>query len=300
MRASSIPNSRALKPKESAQRKKGHHGCTRPKTRGECGDRPCPWVSCKHHLYLDVTAIGSLILNFPDIEPWELSETCALDVAEMDGLTLEEVGDLMNITRERVRQLEQMAMEVFRNGKPGPRKKEKVKMEKTLKASDLKVGATYQNEDGERRRIVGGNQVKSRWGTRFTFVEFVTEDDKLSRLAGSAFLAWAHCESAPAEEISGVHEDKDDVQAPAAVPKPQQGALASGMAGLLGFAAARVGGMPVLVAQFVASKTTAEGREPMTVGELVDVARKEGWGEELKLCGLQELAAALNEAKEIR
>jgi hypothetical protein len=28
----------------------------RPAARGECAcaERPCPWVSCKHHLYLDV------------------------------------------------------------------------------------------------------------------------------------------------------------------------------------------------------------------------------------------------------
>jgi hypothetical protein len=28
----------------------------RPRTRAECKDepRPCPWVACKHHLYLDI------------------------------------------------------------------------------------------------------------------------------------------------------------------------------------------------------------------------------------------------------
>ena len=41
------------------------------------------FVSCKHHLYLDVNpATGSIKLNFPDKEIWELEHTCALDVAE--------------------------------------------------------------------------------------------------------------------------------------------------------------------------------------------------------------------------
>ena len=29
--------------------------------------RPCPWVACKHHLYLDVNPeTGSIKMNFPD------------------------------------------------------------------------------------------------------------------------------------------------------------------------------------------------------------------------------------------
>jgi hypothetical protein len=81
----------------------------RPRTRAECQheQRPCPWVSCKHHLYLDVNPrTGSIKLNFPDLEPWELDHTCALDVADDGGHTLEEVGDITNLTRERIRQLE--------------------------------------------------------------------------------------------------------------------------------------------------------------------------------------------------
>jgi hypothetical protein len=81
----------------------------RPETRGECKQemRPCPWVSCKHHLYLDVNPeTGSIKLNFPDLEVWEMRETCALDVADKNGITLEEVGEIMNLTRERIRQVE--------------------------------------------------------------------------------------------------------------------------------------------------------------------------------------------------
>ena len=81
----------------------------RPRTRAECvhGPRPCLFVACKHHLYLDVNPeTGSIKVNFPDKEPWELADTCALDVAERGGVTLEEVGELLNLTRERVRQVE--------------------------------------------------------------------------------------------------------------------------------------------------------------------------------------------------
>ena len=81
----------------------------RPGTRGECRQEvgPCPWVSCKHHLYLDVNPeTGSIKLNFPDVEVWEMRHTCALHVAERNGITLEEVGEIMNLTRERVRQVE--------------------------------------------------------------------------------------------------------------------------------------------------------------------------------------------------
>jgi hypothetical protein len=81
----------------------------RPGTRAECaeGERPCPFVSCQHHLYLDVSArTGAIKLNFPDLEVWQMTETCALDVADRGGTTLEEVGAIMNLTRERIRQVE--------------------------------------------------------------------------------------------------------------------------------------------------------------------------------------------------
>lgn len=79
----------------------------RPRTRGECrhGVRPCPFVSCRYHLYLDVNEQnGSIKFNFPHLDPWELEISCALDVAEEGGLTLEEVGAHLNLTRERIRQ----------------------------------------------------------------------------------------------------------------------------------------------------------------------------------------------------
>ena len=95
----------------------------RPTTRDECrGEaRPCPWVACKHHLYLDINPeTGSIKINFPDLEPWELKHTCALDVAERGGITLEEVGEIMNLTRERIRQVEVRGLLKLKMGSPSP------------------------------------------------------------------------------------------------------------------------------------------------------------------------------------
>lgn len=90
----------------------------RPKTRADCvtSARPCVFVSCKYNLYLDVNPeTGSIKLNFPDKEIWELEYTCALDVAEKGGITLEEVGEIMNLTRERIRQVETRGLEKVRH-----------------------------------------------------------------------------------------------------------------------------------------------------------------------------------------
>lgn len=89
----------------------------KPNARAACSsfERPCPFVSCKYHLYLDVNpATGSIKLNFPDLEVWEMEETCALDVADRGGITLEEVGEIMNLTRERIRQVELRGLEKLR------------------------------------------------------------------------------------------------------------------------------------------------------------------------------------------
>ena len=89
----------------------------RPRTFEECdsvglGDLfPCPFVSCKHHLYLDVNPrTGSIKFNFPGREVDELPATCALRVAEEGGLTLDGVADVIGVVRERIRQIEDRAL----------------------------------------------------------------------------------------------------------------------------------------------------------------------------------------------
>lgn len=81
----------------------------RPKLRADCvdGPRPCPWVGCRHHLFLDVRETGSIKFNFPDVAVEDMTRpTCSLDLADEGGLSLEAVGSAMNLTRERARQIE--------------------------------------------------------------------------------------------------------------------------------------------------------------------------------------------------
>lgn len=92
----------------------------RPKTRNDCrtSARPCPFVLCEYHLYLDVHPVsGTIQFNWPDVEVEDMNQlfdTCALDAAEMGGMTLEEVGDRMNFCRERSRQVEAGALNKLR------------------------------------------------------------------------------------------------------------------------------------------------------------------------------------------
>lgn len=100
---------RQLKAQQLPGRERLEIHAGRPKTRGDCVDapRPCPWVSCRHHLFLEVNPeTGSIRFNYPSKEPWELEHSCSLDLAERDGLTLKTVGKILDISRERSRQIE--------------------------------------------------------------------------------------------------------------------------------------------------------------------------------------------------
>lgn len=53
-------------------------GDSRPKTRGECVDapRPCPWVSCRHHMLIhDIYDNGTIRINRATAESKKLDET---------------------------------------------------------------------------------------------------------------------------------------------------------------------------------------------------------------------------------
>lgn len=81
----------------------------RPKTWGECQarrERPCPYLTCCHHMAYAMNAafwkqddetVADQALGLP--------ETCVLDVADGGGATLERIGKILGITRERVRQI---------------------------------------------------------------------------------------------------------------------------------------------------------------------------------------------------
>lgn len=108
---------------------------SRPKTRGEClgGVRPCPWVGCRYHLALDEhngtmsSPLTEQRLLFGDsnmaAKNWadtlvegldSMGDTCALDVADRGAATLQDMGSNVYLTRERIRQIEQVALRKLR------------------------------------------------------------------------------------------------------------------------------------------------------------------------------------------
>lgn len=92
----------------------------RPLYRADCPEGPCPYVSCKHHLYIEVNPItGSVQFPFGTLDIDEIPETCSLRAAEQGPLTLDEVGKLTSRTKERIRQIEiQAAIKVRLEGSP--------------------------------------------------------------------------------------------------------------------------------------------------------------------------------------
>lgn len=110
----------------------------RPRTRADCVDglRPCPFVGCRYNLGADVSEAGTIFVpglgakpivrsydRWPDGVYGDLAadriaehegDTCALDVADRGGHVLDDVGDLLGVTRERARQIESAAKEKLR------------------------------------------------------------------------------------------------------------------------------------------------------------------------------------------
>jgi len=75
--------------------------------------RPCVYVSCPHNNYLNLNpSSGKIKLTRPQLDPWSVEphDSCSLDVADQGSQTLERVGDILNLTRERTRQIEQAAV----------------------------------------------------------------------------------------------------------------------------------------------------------------------------------------------
>lgn len=81
----------------------------RPRTRAECPSGPCPWYGCRHHVGLDLRGDRVHLVVDPD-DVTEETPTCSLTLAERGGMTLEDVGQVMGVTRERIRQVEARAL----------------------------------------------------------------------------------------------------------------------------------------------------------------------------------------------
>jgi hypothetical protein len=77
--------------------------------------RPCPHQECRHHLQLQ----DPQLKRGPKNKAGPVGEeTCALDVADEGSKKLHEVGVLLGITRERVRQIEVGAIAKLRRNFP--------------------------------------------------------------------------------------------------------------------------------------------------------------------------------------
>lgn len=116
----------------------------RPRTRGECAGmaRPCPWVSCRHHLAGDVTPSGTYrVRNESPLVRWRsvslpvwhrpgearleeaasvavrLEDTCVLDVADRGPTTTHRIAGIMRLHEKSVRDIERAAHPKIRRGR---------------------------------------------------------------------------------------------------------------------------------------------------------------------------------------
>jgi hypothetical protein len=71
---------------------------------------PCRFVTCAHHTAFEVNHTGSIWDQRAGLEVEELPDTCALDVAERGPRTLEQVAEVYQTSRQRILQIEEVAM----------------------------------------------------------------------------------------------------------------------------------------------------------------------------------------------
>lgn len=84
----------------------------RPRTRAECvdGPRPCPFVSCRHHLAFDVMPNGNIQWSNPDVPIEEMEHSCSLDIADRGGASIKTIMRIYRYSKETVMQQEKLAL----------------------------------------------------------------------------------------------------------------------------------------------------------------------------------------------
>jgi hypothetical protein len=91
-----------------------------PKTRDECRGlpRPCPYVGCKHHLWLRLQEEqpGNPQAGKQGETTFRPStmNTCALDIAEQGGASFDYIGEVFGMDPTRGRQIAQLGLEKLR------------------------------------------------------------------------------------------------------------------------------------------------------------------------------------------
>ena len=94
-------------------------GFIKPTCRSECSGvpRPCPFVTCRYNLFLDVTERGEIRYNYAGTEPGEMDPkaSCALDVVDSfdyskGPLPQERLAELVGCSRDTVTSVIQKAL----------------------------------------------------------------------------------------------------------------------------------------------------------------------------------------------
>ena len=91
----------------------------RPANRSDCvdGPRPCPLVGCPYNTYLTVDNRGNIKIAHGNRSPEDVpsEHSCLLDITDRGPQTLEDVGVILGLTRERIRQIEVKALQKLRS-----------------------------------------------------------------------------------------------------------------------------------------------------------------------------------------
>lgn len=97
----------------------------RPKKYSDCAavglgspGRPCPYASCEHHAMFTIVD-GEYRLTYDTDEIDEMPFTCFAYESAIP-LTLESIGERLNISKERVRQIQNEALAKLKDGRQEP------------------------------------------------------------------------------------------------------------------------------------------------------------------------------------